>query len=263
MLRPSGVTKPPPPQPTCPHEHGVEQSPPNPPALPPEWLLPVPVREALGRLVILGRAAGCWWHLPSCPRAVAARLSSSSSPRGCGDLGIAGLRRGPILQRAWHRSLHPGPRGGFYWAQEDKCHRVPWQRGALNPRVVAPPPRCATSTRRDPRTQRYGNSTPGTGETGRTGSSWGGAPKQRGSSAVLGGKEADLGLFGVVWEERLHAAGAGFARWVQTDGRTEGRVGGGLDGRTGGWGGGLDGRTEGWGASLPAAPHVPGACWVP
>lgn len=46
----------------------------------------------------------------------------------------------------------PGPTSSFYWAQEDKCHQAPWQRGSYNPWEVAPllSPGSATSTLQHP-----------------------------------------------------------------------------------------------------------------
>lgn len=113
---------------------------------------------------------GLQGHLPACPRAVAARTSRTRSERGCEVLGIfrggwqrAGARPDPaprdgLLSHAAagaehrHRSLHPGPTSSFYWAQEDKCHQAPWQRGSYNPWEVAPllSSGSATSTLRHP-----------------------------------------------------------------------------------------------------------------
>lgn len=229
--------------------HGVEQSPPNFPALTPERPLPqcrrsrhwadwsywgggsgVPVA-----LTLLSPGGGSEGEQEQQPQGL-------RGPRHCGaaEGPDPAPRGGHSCPSARHRSLHPGPRGGFYWAQEDKCHQVPWQRGALNPRVVAPPPRSATSTRGPPaptgtpRRGTMGTAAQALGRLGGLGAAGEVPPRQCGSSAVLRGEEADLGLVSVVLEERLHAAGAGFARWVQLDGRTEGRAGEGWpDGRRG------------------------------
>lgn len=106
---------------------------------------------------------GGWGHLPACPRAVAARMSSTRSERGCEALGIFGWqlaerggtpRWAPLPRRCWaqcrRRNLRPDQGAAFIGLKRTsatKCHGnaapVTLGRWHLSPRS-------ATGTQRPP-----------------------------------------------------------------------------------------------------------------